>query len=89
MKKEKKEPKKLADFKGKLPRVVADRQPKDEADMIATNALIERYTNETGFHCPRCPFTTTDREEAVYHLEMEINKALAWLDKRVSREAGK
>jgi len=82
MKKEEKEPKKLSDFKGKLTRVKVDRQPKDEADIIATNALIQQYTDKDGFHCPRCPFTTSDREEAVNHLAMEINKTLDWLDKR-------
>ncbi|MBA7551873.1 hypothetical protein ES705_44423 [subsurface metagenome] len=81
MKKEKK-PKKLSDFKGSLTRVKFDREPKDEADTIATNALIQQYTDKDGFHCPRCPFTTSNREEAVYHLGEEINKTLAWLDKR-------
>ncbi|MBA7587275.1 hypothetical protein ES708_29300 [subsurface metagenome] len=82
MKKEKKQPDKLEDFKGKLTRVKVDREPKDEADIIATNALIEQYTDKDGFHCPRCTFTTSNREEAVIHLGEEINKTLAWLDKR-------
>ena len=82
MKKKEKEPKSLADFKGKLTRVKVDREPKDEADIIATNALIQQHTDKDGFHCPRCPFTTSNREEAVYHLGEEINKTLAWLDKR-------
>ncbi|MBA7563520.1 hypothetical protein ES708_05179 [subsurface metagenome] len=82
MKKKEKEPKSLADFKGKLTRVKVDREPKDEADIIATNALIQQYTDKDGFHCPRCPFTTTNREEAVNHLAEEINKTLDWLGKR-------
>lgn len=70
------------DFKGNPPRVRFTREPKDEADVIATRALIEQYTNQTGFHCPRCPFTTTDPEEAMLHMEEEINKTLAWLGNR-------
>jgi len=74
-------PTSLADFKGKPPKVEVTREVTDEADRTATQALIELYTDKDGFHCPRCPFTTTNPEEAVYHLAEEINKALTHLSK--------
>lgn len=73
----------LNDIKGKPPRIEATTEAIDEADRIATQGLIELYTQPDGFHCPRCPFTTTNVDEAVYHLAEEMNKALAHL----SREA--
>ncbi len=71
-----KEPKSLADFKSKPPRVTVTRQPEDEGDILATKALIEQYTQPDGFHCPRCGVVIKNPEEAVYHLAEEINKAL-------------
>jgi len=73
------EPKSLADFKGNPPRVEFTREPKDEADISATRALIEQYTQEDGFHCPRCEVVIKDVEQAIIHLGEEINKTLAWL----------
>lgn len=71
------------DIKGKLARIEVTREATDEADVVATKAFIEQFTDKDGFHCPRCPFTTTNVDEAVYHLADEMNKALAHL----SREA--
>jgi len=71
-----KDPKSLADFKGKPPRVEVTREPKDEADILATKALIEQYTQPDGFHCPACGVVIKSPEEAVYHLADEINKAM-------------
>ncbi len=69
-------PTRLSDFKGKPPRVEVSKEPKDEADIIATDALIERYTQPDGWHCPRCGVVLKDRDEIVEHLAEEINKAL-------------
>jgi len=74
-----KPPTKLTDFKAKPPRVEVTREPKDEADIEATKALIELYTQPDGFHCPRCGVVIKNVDEAVYHLADEINKALAHL----------
>lgn len=75
-------PPELTDFKGKPPRVEVTREPKDEADVLATKALLEQYTKPDGFHCPACGVVITNPEEAVYHLAEEINKALERLGKR-------
>ena len=72
---------KLTDFKANPATVYATRDCKDEADIAATKAMIERYTQPDGFHCPRCKVVITNPEEAVYHLAEEINKALAHLSK--------
>jgi len=71
----------LKDTPGKPTQVSISQEGKDDADSIATYDMLERYTDKDGFHCPRCSFTTSDREQAVYHLEEEINKALAKLGK--------
>lgn len=70
---------KLSDFKGKPVRVTATPKADDQTDITGTYDMLERYTDKDGFHCPRCSFITSDREQAVYHLEEEINKALAKL----------
>ncbi|GAI88197.1 unnamed protein product [marine sediment metagenome] len=77
-----KPPPKLTDFKGEPPRVEVTRDPKDEADVLATKGLIELYTQPDGFHCPRCGVVIKDIDEIVEHLAEEINKALAHLGKR-------
>ena len=69
------------DFKGRLTRIEVTREATDEADVEATKGLLELYTQPDGFHCPRCPFTTTNIDEAVYHLGEEMNKALDHLGK--------
>ena len=71
----------LADFKGKPPRVEVTREPKDEADILATKLLIEQYTQDDGFHCPVCGVVYKNPEEAVYHLAEEMNKALDYLSR--------
>lgn len=70
---------KLADFKGRPPLIEVTRTAQDEADVSATKAMLELYTHEDGFHCPRCSFTTKSPEDAVNHLAEEINKAFAHL----------
>ena len=75
-------PTSITDFKAKLPRVRFTREPKDEADIIATKALIEQYSDQDGFHCPRCELVIKDIEEAIKHLGEEINKTLEWLGNR-------
>jgi len=74
-----KPPTKLTDFKGKPVSVEATRDCKDEADIAATRGLLELYTQQDGFHCPRCGEVITNPEDAVNHLAEEINKALARL----------
>ena len=81
---EKREPEKpkLTDIKGLLTRVAVTKGSTDNADIYATSQLLELYTEKGVFSCPRCPFTTTDQEKAVYHLAEEINNALTHLGKR-------
>jgi len=73
---------KLADFKAKPASIEVTRDCKDEADISATKGFLELYTQQDGFHCPRCGVVITKPEEAVYHLAEEMNKALAHLAKR-------
>jgi len=75
-------PSKLTDFKGKTPRVTFTHQAKDEADLIVTQELIKLYTQEDGFHCPKCGVVIKDLDDAVYHLGEEINKTLEELEQR-------
>lgn len=82
MEQPKKPPTNLADIKAKPPRVSVTHEPKDEGDIAATQLLLQIYTQDDGFHCPRCPFTTSNPEEAVYHLAEEINKTLDALGKQ-------
>ncbi|MBA7622319.1 hypothetical protein ES703_29694 [subsurface metagenome] len=74
-------PTSLDDFKGNAPRVEVTREPKDEADILATKSLIEQYTQDDGFHCPACGEVIKNPEEAVYHLAEEMNKALDHLSR--------
>jgi len=76
-----KPPSSLADLKGKPPGVEVTTQAKDEADRVATLALLNHYTQEDGFHCPKCGVVIKDPEQAINHLAEEINKALALLGK--------
>ena len=70
------QPTKLADFKGHPPRVSVTKDAKDESDKMATKSLIELYTQDDGWHCPRCGEVFTDGDLAVSHLAEEINNAL-------------
>jgi len=74
-------PKSLASFKGKSPQVRVTKHPKNEADVAATKVLMDLYTQDDGFHCPRCGVVITNGDQAVAHLGEEINKALAQLGK--------
>ena len=76
-----KPPTDLSAFKGKPPRVTVTKGSKDEGDGVATLALLQQYTQEDGFNCPRCGVVITNPEEAINHLAEEINKALALLGK--------
>ncbi len=81
MKKGEKKPTRLTDFKGKSPRVGITKHPKDEADVAATKVFMDLYTQDDGFHCPRCEVVITDGDKAVAHLAEEMNKALVHLGK--------
>jgi len=72
-------PESLADIKANPPTVSFTDQPTDEADIAATRALIEQYTQPDGFHCPKCGAVIEDITEAIHHLADEMNKALAHL----------
>jgi len=72
---------KLTDFKGKPTGIEVSRDCQDEADIHATKAFLELYTQPDGFHCPRCGVVITNAEKAVYHLAEEMNKALAHLSR--------
>lgn len=72
----------LNDIKAKLTKVSVTHEPKDEADIAATQLLLQIYTQDDGFHCPRCGVVITKPEEAVYHLAEEINKTLDALGKQ-------
>ncbi len=74
-------PTRLADFKGKPPKVRVTKHPKDEADIAATKVFMDLYTQDDGFHCPSCGVVITDGDKAVAHLAEEINKALDHLGK--------
>lgn len=76
MKDREKPPTRLGDFKGKSPRVEVIRDSKDEGDIAATKALLIRYTQDDGFHCPRCDAVIKKPEEAIAHLAEEINKGM-------------
>ena len=71
--------KKLTDFKGEAVRVSVTKEPKDEGDIEATKVLMDLYSDDEGFHCPRCGEVITNGDLAVAHLAMEINKALGQL----------
>jgi len=71
----------LTAVKGKPPRVTATTSPDDPADVQATKALIDHYSDKDGFHCPCCHITITNYSQAIYHLEKEINDAFAKLGK--------
>lgn len=62
-------------FKGRLPQVSVIRGQGDDADIAGTEALLNQYTDETGFHCPRCGVTITNPDKAIEHLGEEINEA--------------
>jgi len=79
MPKKEKKPPKLTDFKGHPPTVRATKERKDEADALATKTLMDLYTQEDGWHCPKCGLVFTDGDLAVAHLADEINSALAYL----------
>lgn len=68
-----------ADLKAKPPRVSVCRDSGQEADATATKALLEAYTKEDGFHCPRCGLVIPNPEKAIEHLADEINQAFASL----------
>ncbi len=42
-------------------------------DTTGTLALLEAYSDDDGFHCPRCGVTIKNANYAVEHLAKEIN----------------
>ena len=59
-----------------IPRVKLVRGSQQEQDILATQALVQSFTTSDGYQCPRCPYITTNLDEFLEHLEMEINKAV-------------
>lgn len=74
-------PPKLTDFPGQPLGVRVSTEAKDEGDRTATLALLNHFTQQEGFHCPRCGVVIKNPEEAINHLAEEINKSLASLGK--------
>lgn len=58
----------------------------DSPDKQATIALLKGYTDDNGFHCPKCGETITDPNEAVQHLANELNKSLAQMSRALKKE---
>ncbi|MBA7572286.1 hypothetical protein ES708_14065 [subsurface metagenome] len=56
-------------------RVSICRESGHEADAAGTKALLDAYTKEDGFHCPRCGEIFTNPDKAIEHLADEINRA--------------
>lgn len=72
-------PRNTADLKAHPLRVSVSREAGDDADAAATKALLDAYTQEDGFHCPRCGVVITNPDKAIEHLADEINQAFASL----------
>lgn len=79
----------LTRFKGRMPQVRATGEKVDDADLAGTEALLNQYTDEDGFHCPRCGVTIANRSDAIAHLAEEINESFRHIGERRSREGGK
>lgn len=71
----------VPNFKTDPPGVTVTTQAGDEGDRVATLALLNHYTQQDGFHCPRCGVIINNPEQAINHLAEEINKCLAMLGK--------
>ncbi|MBA7610690.1 hypothetical protein ES703_17902 [subsurface metagenome] len=71
----------LAQNQSRPPGVTVTTENKEQADSVATQGLLAFYTQDDGFHCPKCGVVINNPEEAVNHLAEEINKALALLGK--------
>jgi len=59
-----------------VPRVKLVRGSQQEQDILATQALLQAWATPDGYHCPRCPFQTTNQDDFLEHIETEINKAM-------------
>ena len=59
-----------------LPRVKLVRGSHQEQDVLATQAMLDAWQTSDGYQCPRCPFHTTNTDEFLEHIEVEINKAM-------------
>lgn len=64
---------------GMPPGVTVAKKSDNEADVVATQLLMEAYTKDGVFTCPRCGVKISDGEEAVQHLGDEINKSMSEL----------
>lgn len=76
----------LRQFRGNPPEVTVTDHVEDEADAAATKLLLESYTQNGAFHCPRCGVVITDPELAIKHLADEINESMASLATIMARE---
>lgn len=55
-------------------------------DGNATVALLQAYSDDNGFHCPRCGATITNPNYAIEHLAQEINASFAKLDSALKEQ---
>lgn len=62
-------------------RVYAVPTRKESPDVTATMLLLQVYTDEKGFHCPKCGIIIPAMEQAVEHMAKEINTGLDSLAK--------
>lgn len=63
------------------PRVKLVRHDAGTPDANATIALLQAYSDDTGFHCPKCGQTITNPNYAIEHLAKEINASFDNLEK--------
>lgn len=69
----------LRQFKGNPPEIIVTDKVDNEAEVAATKLLLESYSKDGVFHCPRCGVVITDPKLAIEHLADEINKSMASL----------
>jgi len=51
----------------------------NQADVQSTKMLLDAYRQDDAWHCPRCPFTTTNADDFAQHLIDEFAAAMATL----------
>ncbi|MBA7563199.1 hypothetical protein ES708_04852 [subsurface metagenome] len=59
-----------------VPRVRLVRGSQQEQDRLATQAMLDAWQTPDGWKCPRCPYSTTNADDFLEHLETEINQAM-------------
>jgi len=53
----------------------------NQPDVQATKMLLDAYHQDDGWHCPRCPYITTNADEFAQHLIDEFASGMADLAK--------